>query len=129
MLTRYHSTITLGFPRVRKRRKFMSSLIMANTPSDCMERLLRSRIPSSVEIFFSMASRCRMKYLDTFSRFTLSARGVLSVYFSFTGQSLQSAHSYTVTSWTYPVSDFRFFTLTACNFRPCAQVYSSFSAS
>ena len=33
ILTRYHSTITLALPLVRKRRKFMSSLIMANTPS------------------------------------------------------------------------------------------------
>ena len=33
ILTRYHSTITLALPLVRKRRKFMSSLTMANTPS------------------------------------------------------------------------------------------------
>ena len=47
ILTRYHSTITLALPLVRKRRKFMSSLTMANTPSAWMERLTRSRIPSS----------------------------------------------------------------------------------
>lgn len=57
MLTRYYSTMSLGFRRVRKRRKFMSPLIMAKTPSDWMERLTRNEIPSSVEIFFSMASR------------------------------------------------------------------------
>ena len=81
ILTRYHSTITLALPLVRKRRKFMSSLTMANTPSAWMERLIRSRIPSSVEIFFSIASRCWMKYLETFSRFLRSSSGVLSVFF------------------------------------------------
>ena len=98
ILTRYHSTITLALPLVRKRRKFMSSLTMANTPSAWMEQLTRSRIPSSVEIFFSIASRCWMKYLETFSRFLRSSSGVLSVFFcrihfSLTGQFLQSAHS------------------------------------
>ena len=67
ILTRYHSTVILAFPLVRKRRKFISSLIVANTPSAWMDRLTRSRIPSSVEIFFSIASRCWMKYLETSS--------------------------------------------------------------
>ena len=98
ILTRCHSTVTLAHPLVRKRRKFMSSLIVANTPSAWMDRLTRSRIPSSVEIFFSIASRCWMNYLETFSRLTRFSSGVLSVFFCrihfpLTGQSLQSAHS------------------------------------
>ena len=74
----YHN---IGIASGQERRKFMSSLTMANTPSAWMERLIRSRIPSSVEIFFSIASRCWMKYLETFSRFLRSSSGVLSVFF------------------------------------------------
>src|SRR5699024_204421 len=98
MLTRYHSVCTFMFPHVRKRRKFISSLVMANTHSAWMERLTRSKIPSAVEIFFSIASRWRAKYLETFSRLVRSSNGILSVFFvrmhfSFTGHSLQLSHS------------------------------------
>ena len=47
---RSHSTVTLYFPRVRKRRKRISSLVMAKVPSVWIERLTRSRQPSSEEI-------------------------------------------------------------------------------
>ncbi len=44
---RNHSTVTLYFPRVRKRRKCISSLVMAKEPSALIKRLTRSRQPSS----------------------------------------------------------------------------------
>lgn len=62
MLIRCHSTVTFLFPCIMNRRKFISSLIVAKTPSAWIERLMRNKIPSSVDIFFSMDASGRLKF-------------------------------------------------------------------
>ena len=61
-----HSASTFSFPRVRNLRKSISSLANLNDPFARMERLTRSRIPSSEVIFFFISSRCLANRFETY---------------------------------------------------------------